>query len=399
MNKLTKDLHNFTLGDISSLSQGLAINSKTKHLLKDVGIPLLRITDLINNKVEQYIDINNAPKKCIVSKNEIIYTRTGQVGLVFNDRNGVIHNNCFKVIPDESIVNKSFLYWFLSQKKIKDYANSIASGSVQKDLNHSSFASIPIKLPNLEYQQRAATILNSLREKIELNQKMIKTIKEIEKALFKSWFIDFDPVKAKAEGKSSKLSKELDDLFPNSFQNSKLGDIPKDWKISKIGDVMDFIYGSAMTKTNRKKGSIPVYGSNGVVGFHNEKNSDGPGIIIGRAGNPGAVHWSYENFFIIDSAFSIKIKNNYKQNFYYYVLKNLNLKRLNTGSAVPGLNRNHAYAELFTNPGKKIIEKFNELSSVYKDVINNKNKKINVLRKMRDQLLTKLISGKIKIHN
>ena len=237
----TKETRDITLGEITSLSQGLAINAKTKHLLKDTGIPLLRIKDLINNQAEQYIDHKNAPEKCIVKKSDIIYTRTGQVGLVFNDREGVLHNNCFKVIPNETFVNKNFLYWILSQDKIRNHANNIASGSVQKDLNHSSFASIPIKLPSLEYQQKAVKILNQLKKKIELNQKMNETLEEIAKKLFKSWFIEFDPVRAKAEERPIGLSKKIADLFPDSFEDSELGEIPKGWHEGNIEDIAEKI--------------------------------------------------------------------------------------------------------------------------------------------------------------
>ena len=133
------------------------------------------------------------------------------------------------------------------------------------------------------------------------------------------------------------------------------------------------------------------------MGFHNEKNTNGPGIIVGRAGNAGTVTWSNKNFFIIDSAFSVKTKDNIKSNFYYHILKKLKLERLNTGSAIPGLNRNHAYAELFVKPETKVIEKFNELSSSCKNKIENNLEQINILSMIRDSFLQKLFSGYIKI--
>ena len=154
-----------TIGSITKLYQGVAINSKTKHILRSEGLPLLRIKDLKENKVEQFVDGDKVPKQCICYDGDIIFTRTGQVGLVFNNRNGVIHNNCFKVVPDEKIITKDYLYWFLSQKKIKNYLKSIASGSVQKDLNHSSFNSVSIVVPDLEYQIKATKILNFLIKK------------------------------------------------------------------------------------------------------------------------------------------------------------------------------------------------------------------------------------------
>ena len=172
------------LGEVVTLSQGLAINAKTKHVLSDIGYPLLRITDLISGSFSQFVQTDLAPEKCLVEEGEIIYTRTGQVGLVFNKFSGVAHNNCFKVTPDETRLDRDFLYWFLRQPQVRDYANSIASGSVQKDLNHSSFKSIEISIPDKLHQRQVSNFLNQLEEKILINQKMNHTLEDIEKAIF-----------------------------------------------------------------------------------------------------------------------------------------------------------------------------------------------------------------------
>ena len=160
---------------------------------------------------------------------------------------------------------------------------------------------------------------------------------------------------------------------------------------------MEFNYGKALTAKNRVYGNIPVYGSNGIVGYHDTKNSNGPGIIVGRAGNPGTVHWTQKDYFVIDSAFSVNIFNNVSAEYFFYALKNLRLQRLNTGSAIPGLNRNHAYNEKIVVPELKLLEWFNQFSqNVFADqdcrLAENKN-----LSEIRDTLLPKLIFGEIKV--
>ena len=139
---------------------------------------------MINNTYSQFIDENEVPEKCIANPREIIYTRTGQVGLVFAGRLGVVHNNCFKVIPNENLLHSHFLYWFLHQDSVKKYANSVASGSVQKDLNHGAFKSIPISIPPVIVQQKIASILSSLDDKIELNRQMNQTLEAMAQTLF-----------------------------------------------------------------------------------------------------------------------------------------------------------------------------------------------------------------------
>jgi len=190
-------LKSYMLGDLVELSQGLAINAKTKYMLDEEGLPLLRITDLINETQVQFVNPEHAPEKCIAYENDIIYTRTGQVGLVYKERSGVIHNNCFKVIPNVELIDSDYLFWFLSQSKVKQYANDVASGSVQKDLNHSAFKSIPIDLPPLAYQRTVGPILNSFTNKIQLNRQTNQTLEHIAQAIFKSWFVNFEPTRAK----------------------------------------------------------------------------------------------------------------------------------------------------------------------------------------------------------
>jgi type I restriction enzyme S subunit len=205
--------NNYTLGQLVILSQGFAVNIKSKHIMSDSGLPLLRITDLINNQEVQFLDPVLAPEKCKAKATDIIYTRTGQVGLVFRNRVGAIHNNCFKVIPNEELIDADFLYWFLSQENIKKLANGIAAGSVQKDLNHSAFKSIQINLPELAIQKKVGPILNTISDKIELNQQTNQTLEQMAQALFKSWFVDFDPVfdnmLAKADFKLENLDSTL----------------------------------------------------------------------------------------------------------------------------------------------------------------------------------------------
>ena len=107
------------LGDICDLYQGLAINKKTKHLLVDKSSnPLLRIKDLRDGSEELYVDESGYPPNAKVDVNDIIYTRTGQIGLVFSGRRGVLHNNCFKVVPRAGIV-REYLFWALQGHTFK----------------------------------------------------------------------------------------------------------------------------------------------------------------------------------------------------------------------------------------------------------------------------------------
>lgn len=118
-----------------------------------------------------------------------------------------------------------------------------------------------------------------------------------------------------------------------------------DWKQTTIEEFCPFTYGKGLPERARKAGSIKVFGSNGVVGFHNQPLVNGPGIIIGRKGTVGAIHYSKEPFWPIDTSFYIANTTEYDLRFTYYLLQSLGLNRMNADSAVPGLNREAAHSK------------------------------------------------------
>jgi type I restriction enzyme M protein len=122
-------------------------------------------------------------------------------------------------------------------------------------------------------------------------------------------------------------------------------DIKPEWEMVELGSVCEFEYGKALKEENRINGDYPVFGSNGIVGYHNDYIVEAPFIIIGRKGSAGTVHYSFKNGFPIDTTFFVKLKNEniIKQIFLYYLLLQMDLKNVNVQAGVPGLNRNDAY--------------------------------------------------------
>ena len=127
------------------------------------------------------------------------------------------------------------------------------------------------------------------------------------------------------------------------FKKTEIGKIPEDWEEKRIGDEIELCYGKGLPEAKRIKGSISVYGSNGIVGFHNESLVDGPGIIIGRKGSVGEIKFSEKDFWTIDTTYYVKLLKKGDIKFWYYFLLTLKLNKMNSHSAVPGLNRDNVY--------------------------------------------------------
>jgi type I restriction enzyme S subunit len=253
--------------------------------------------------------------------------------------------------PKSELIDPRYLYACVFDRTFTHYLVSREKGAAYPSVLPEDIADATIILPPLPEQRAIAHILGTLDGKIELNRRMSETLKQMARALFKAWFMDFEPVRAKMEGRWRRgqslpgLPAHLYDLFPDRLVDSELGRIPEGWEACPLGDLLELAYGKALKEQNRKPGDVPVYGSNGQVGWHDGALVTGPGIIVGRKGNPGIVTWVPTGFFAIDTTFYVvpkeKCPNLY---FLFYALSGHDLPSLAADSAVPGLNRNFVYS-------------------------------------------------------
>ena len=304
--------------------------------------------------------------------------------------------------PDPHKLSPRFLRYFLVCPEIQAMLLSWAgSGGTRNALTKGMIESFDVQAPmDVDEQHAIAHILGTLDDKIELNRRMNETLEAMARALFKSWFVDFDPVRAKIAGCDTGLPKRLADLFPDRLVESELGEIPEGWEVKTLGDLLELAYGKALRADSRHDGDVPVYGSNGEVGWHNKRLVQGPGIVVGRKGNPGVITWAAIDFFPIDTTFYVVPKDS-NQNLYFlfYALKGQDLPSIAADSAVPGLNRNLAYMNKQVMPVDRIVEHFN----VYVDPIFDRSHCLaaesRILAFLRDALLPKLISGEIRLRD
>lgn len=129
------------------------------------------------------------------------------------------------------------------------------------------------------------------------------------------------------------------------------------WNNTTLGEEIQFLYGKGLPKRVRQEGDIPVYGSNGIIDYHNEALVKGPGIVIGRKGSVGEIKYSNSDFFPIDTTYYLKLKKEGDLVFWYYFLQILGLPKMNTHSAVPGLNRELVYQISVKIPNPSIQKK------------------------------------------
>ena len=300
------------------------------------------------------------------------------------------------------IADSAFLRYTLVSAQMQDKLMSMSSaGATRPALTKGMIERLVVHLPPLPEQRRIAKILGDLDDKIELNRKMNETLEQMARALFKSWFIDFDPVRAKMEGRIPQgMDPETAALFPSRLVESELGIVPEGWEVKKLGDIAELVYGKPLKAEDRRTGPVCVYGANGIVGVHDEKLVSGPGIVVGRKGNPGTVTWAHGDFYPIDTTFYVNPNGECRSLlFLYFALYSSDLSNLSADSAVPGLNRNHAYMSMQLIPQTSLVGVFDKhVAPIFASIHYNESQS-RTLASLRDTLLPQLMRGEGQIPN
>ena len=312
------------LGDVLTLQRGFDLPERNR---REGNIPIVS-----SSGISGY---HNVAKVCSPG---VVTGRYGTLGEVFYLDKDFWPLNTTLYVRDFKGNDPLFLSYFL---RTLNLAHQNVAGAVP-GLNRNALHLLPVFIPQLPTQRKIAAILSAYDDLIENNTRRIAILEEMAQSLYREWFVHF-----RFPGHEKKRLVE-----------SELGLIPEGWEVVKLGDVIELAYGKALKADTRVVGDIPVYGSSGIVGYHNEELIKGPGIIVGRKGNVGSVFWSDTDFFPIDTVFYVRSKVSL-----HYVFYNLSAQHfINNDAAVPGLNRNQAYSLPFLVPSGESFRHFFKIS-------------------------------------
>lgn len=383
------------LGEVVQLQQGLAFNKKNNHLMVADGIPLLRITNLIHNTADKFVNADKVDPRFISVPEDIIFTRTGQVGLVFRGKRGIVHNNCFRVIPDKRI-DRSYLYWFLRHPETIFQAKTLASGAAQPDLNHDAFKSIMISYPDLPTQKKIAGILSAYDDLIENNLRRIVILEEMAQSLYREWFVHF--------------------RFPGhetvELVDSELGKIPEGWEVKELGKIAG-VNAESIRKNNAPSSinyiDIKSVSTASIDEVRPIAFSEAPsrarrivrhGDIIWSTVRPNRRSFSIildpiENL-IASTGFAVLSATDVPFSYLYYATTTEDytsyLVNHATGAAYPAVNASVFEKSPILIPPNELLEKFNATAESTLTLVSRLHAKNENLRKTRDLLLPKLLS-------
>lgn len=293
------------------------------------------------------------------------------------DRRGCCSNDVLCIRANNN-VDTEFLYYLLSQDLFFAYVMSGANGSKMPRGDKQQIMNWEIEIPTeKDDQRRIASILSSLDRKIELNNKINADLEEMAQAIFKNWFVDFEPFK---DGK---------------FVDSELGMIPEGWKVGCLGDLITIKYGKDHKKLD--DGTFPVYGSGGFMRFVNSWLYNGESVLIPRKGTLDNIMYVSEKFWTVDTMFFSVPKMDYVMKYVYNYIKRFDFSKMNEGTSVPSNTAARLNKMQILIPTHEVLEMYDEtLCPIYnKRKMNDKESR--TLSTLRDTLLPRLMSGELEV--
>ncbi|HDO7866081.1 TPA: restriction endonuclease subunit S [Legionella pneumophila] len=363
-----------------------------------------------------------------INSHTIGYGRVGTVGKVVKLKKQPYRyalSPTLAVINPKKDIDPYFLFYSIKSQTFFNKVESRMTGTTRPAIGIQLLRKITIKVPSIEIQKKVGFILSTLDSKIELNKKIDQTLESIAQAIFKSWFVDFDPVHAKANAQSEDeydaiakelgISREILDLFPSEFEESELGLIPKGWEVKSLDQVAHFQNGLALQKFRPKgKSFLPVLKIAQLKrGYCDDEEKADVNIKEECIVDSGDVIFSWSGSLIVDIWCSgkaalnqhlFKVTSNTFPKWFYYFWVVEHLKKFQAIAADKAVTMGHIKRSHLTEakcliPPKSLLFKVDIIiKSLIDSLINTRLENIN-LERCKEKLLPKLLSGEIDVSN
>ena len=374
------------LGEISQTIQTGPFGSQLHQSdYSVIGIPVVMPKDIIAGNIEEAsiarVEQHHIDRlsRHMISYGDILYARRGDVGKCAftkqNQEGWLCGTGCLRVTINPDMANPKFVFFQLQKQETLGWITNHAIGSTMLNLNTTILSNAPVEIPSLRIQNRIVEILSRYDSLIENYKKQIKLLEEAAQRLYKEWFID---------------------LRFSGHENTNIIDgVPEGWEKKSITDVLEIKYGKDHKLL--KEGTIPVYGTGGIMRYVEKSLFTGESVLIPRKGSLNNIMLVGGTFWTIDTMFySIPKENNVAKIVYFY-LKGVDMYSFNIGAAVPSMTVNILSGMKLLVPNEDVKNKFETIASKYFIRMHSLQSQLRLLTEARDRLLPKLMSGEIEI--
>lgn len=318
----------------------------------------------------------------------------GQVCLVPDPVPFCIAQDMVAIRANPDVVYPNYLFAALRSQSVQDAIENMHVGSLIPHFKKGDFSKLSIPVPEMALQHLIGDTFFELSSKIELNRKMNDTLEAMARALFRDWFVDFGPTRAKMEGRPAYLSEDLWSLFPDRLDEEGK---PEGWDVGTMGDLFTLQRGFDLPAKERREGPFPILAASGPSGFHESFMVKGPGVTTGRSGVLGKVFFVPGDFWPLNTSLWVKDYKRATPLYAYQFLSLIDLAGFNAGSAVPTLNRNHVHGLPAVLPPQKLVAEFDDVADGLMKRHHQNELENETLAQTRDLLLPRLMSGELQI--
>lgn len=356
----------------------------------ETGIPLIATNCIKNNELYpvyekiRYLsdDTYKTWFRAHPIPGDIIFVNKGSPGtvcLVPDPVGFCIAQDMMAFRVNSKIINNKYLFAVLRSPQFQTQIEQFHVGTLIPHFKKGDLNKLLIPIPDMKIQKYIGEMYFDLCNKIELNNRINKTLEEMAQAIFKSWFVDFDPFQ------------------DGEFVDSELGRIPKGWKVGILGEVATITSGKRPLEkqdTCSEDMIIPVVGASSIMAYTKEALYDEKILITGRVGTHGIIQrfnspcWASDNTLVIKSE---------KYEFVYQILNHIDFKSMNRGSTQPLITQTDLKNVRIIIPSNNIIEDYERIVSNLMDMVQENNSQKIKLSLIRDSLLPKLMNGEIRV--
>lgn len=369
------------------------------------GIPLITAKIIKGGRIEkptEFIAADNYDswmRRGIPQEGDVVLTVEAPLGEVaqLGPEKIALAQRVVTLRGKKGILDNSYLLYLLQTEEMLEQLKSRATGTTVLGIKQSELRKVPLSLPPINQQKTAAQTLKTLDDRITLLRDTNATLEAIARALFKSWFVNFDPVRAKVEGLEPEgMDAITAALFPDSFEESELGLVPRGWRVGQIGDELRIAYGKNLPTTRLLEEGFPVFGGNGQIGFFSEYLYESRQVIVAcRGAASGKINQSSPKAFVTNNSLILEKTKNLPFSYLKGFMKNSDLVPYVTGSAQPQVTIDNLKVFKILVPTESVVTCFESIAGLIEDQIEQNNCQAQTLTQLRDTLLPRLISGQL----
>ena len=407
-----------TLADAcSAINYGLTA-SASDH---PVGPKFLRITDIVSENLDWSTVPFVATKPATLEKyrlhdQDIVIARTGastgKSAYIKDPPTSVFASYLVRLKANASFDARFLSYYLKSDEFWQFIRGVLGDKSAQPNASASTMTAAPLTAPSSIADQRAiAHILGTLDDKIELNRRMNETLEASARALFKSWFVDFDPVRAKMEGRHTGLPQDIADLFPDRLVDSEMGEIPEGWEVTSLKDCMSLTMGQSPPGStyNGRGVGLPFFQGRSDFGFRYPERrrfcsaptriADPEDTMVSVRAPVGDINMAWERCCIGRGVAALRHRSGSSSFTYHSVwaMQRELRKYEHTGTVFGAINKGQFEALKVIEPEPRVVSAFDSMSRHLDARTRSNVSESRALAALRETLLPKLISGETRV--